>query len=405
MQIISERKRFNVAACGRRFGKSLLGQDLSADVALEGYPAGWFSPTYKMLLEIWREMAQDLQPFIKRRSVQERRLELITGGIVEFWSLDNPDAARGRRYARVIVDEAGMVPDLMDAWQYVIRPTLIDYQGDGWFFGTPKGHNGFWNMFQWGQDEQQNEWQSWRMPSAANPFLPQAEIDGMRETMPERVFQQEIMAAFIEDAGGVFRGVMAAATAQEQSEALPGHAYIFGVDWGKSADFTCITVIDVRLNALVYLDRFNQIDYTLQTGRLGALYDRFRPHAIIAEQNSMGDPLIEQLQRQGLPVQPFTTTNATKKLTIEALALAFERQQITIINDPVLVGELQAFEMERLPSGTFRYSAPAGMHDDTVISLALAWHGASIPPAAGATGQEPNTDIYKSQRRSKLWQR
>jgi len=41
-----------------------------------------------------------------------------------------------------------------------------------------------------------------------------------------------------------------------------------------------------------------------------------------------------------------------------------------------LVSELQAYTMERLPSGRFRYSAPAGMHDDTVIALALAWHGA-----------------------------
>ena len=31
--------------------------------------------------------------------------------------------------------------------------------------------------------------------------------------------------------------------------------------------------------------------------------------------------------------------------------------------------------MERLPSGMLRYSAPEGMHDDTVMSLALAWHG------------------------------
>jgi len=31
--------------------------------------------------------------------------------------------------------------------------------------------------------------------------------------------------------------------------------------------------------------------------------------------------------------------------------------------------------MERLPSGMVRYSAPAGLHDDTVMALALAWQG------------------------------
>ena len=38
--------------------------------------------------------------------------------------------------------------------------------------------------------------------------------------------------------------------------------------------------------------------------------------------------------------------------------------------------EMQSYTMERMPSGRFRYNAPDGIHDDTVIALALAWHGA-----------------------------
>ena len=89
----------------------------------------------------------------------------------------------------------------------------------------------------------------------------------------------------------------------------------------------------------------------------------------------MGEPLMELLQREGLPVMGFQTTNATKAKAIEALALAFERRELKIINDPILVAELQAYELERLPSGMIRYQAPQGLHDDTVVSAALAWHG------------------------------
>ena len=74
-------------------------------------------------------------------------------------------------------------------------------------------------------------------------------------------------------------------------------------------------------------------------------------------------------------MQGFQTTNASKTQAIDALALAFERGDLSIIPDPVMVGELQAYEMERLPSGMGRYSAPAGLHDDTVMALALAWQG------------------------------
>ena len=94
----------------------------------------------------------------------------------------------------------------------------------------------------------------------------------------------------------------------------------------------------------------------------------------------MGEPLIEQLQQDGLPVTPFVTTNATKAAAIEALSLAFERGEIEILNDPALIGELQAYEAKRLPSGLLRYGAPEGMHDDCVMALALAWQAVVSTP-------------------------
>jgi len=74
-------------------------------------------------------------------------------------------------------------------------------------------------------------------------------------------------------------------------------------------------------------------------------------------------------------VQGFTTTSQSKQQVIDGLALAFERGELKILNDQVLIGELQAYESVRLPGGGFRYSAPEGMHDDTVMSLALAYYG------------------------------
>src|SRR5207249_1420351 len=96
-----------------------------------------------------------------------------------------------------------------------------------------------------------------------------------------------------------------------------------------------------------------------------------------AEQNSIGQPIIEQLTRDGLQVDSFTTTNASKAQVIDSLALAFERGDIRILNDPVLVSELVAYQAERLPSGLLRYGAPSGQHDDTVMALAIAWSAVS----------------------------
>jgi len=80
-----------------------------------------------------------------------------------------------------------------------------------------------------------------------------------------------------------------------------------------------------------------------------------------------------------ISVVGYQFTNATKAVAVEALALAFERGEITIPNDPVLVNELLAFEGNRLPSGLVRYEAPPGVHDDCVMALALAWQAAILP--------------------------
>jgi hypothetical protein len=76
------------------------------------------------------------------------------------------------------------------------------------------------------------------------------------------------------------------------------------------------------------------------------------------------------------------TTNESKGGLVDGLALALERKEITLLDHPVLVGELQAYQSETLPSGLTRYSAPSGGHDDTVIALLLACApSADSPPA------------------------
>jgi len=180
--------------------------------------------------------------------------------------------------------------------------------------------------------------------------------------------------------------VMACADALP-ADPVDGTQYIFGVDWGKMNDFTVIVVLTAG-GVMVAMDRFNKIDYTLQSERLKALAEKYLPTVIIAEANAMGDPIIERLIADGLPMQRFTTTNATKRVAVEALALAFERRKVSILPEAVLIEELQAYEMQRTPSGGLRYSAPAGTHDDTVMALVIAWSGIASPSWLIYTGQE-----------------
>jgi phage terminase large subunit-like protein len=176
----------------------------------------------------------------------------------------------------------------------------------------------------------------------------------------------------VDESGSVFRRVQEAAVLQP-SEPDPKRQYIAGVDVASSVDYTVITVLDVESLDMVHLDRFNRVDYPVLIDRLDAIYKRYNLTSMVVESNSIGRPVIDELVRRGLTIIPFVTTSATKQAIIQALQSAFENGQIRVLNDTVLIGELLSFESKRNASGSFSYSAPDGMHDDTVMSLAIAW--------------------------------
>ncbi|MBZ0296048.1 MAG: hypothetical protein K8L99_26040, partial [Anaerolineae bacterium] len=252
---------------------------------------------------------------------------------------------------------------------------LLDRQGRALFLSTPYGRNWFWELFQMGLDPSQRTWRSFQYTSYDNPLIDADELEQIRLVTPERVWREEYLAEFVDDAGQVFRGVQAAATAPLHPTPQPGARYIGGIDWGREGDYTVIALIDADSHRMVALDRFHQVSWSLQRGRLKALYEQWQPVVIWAEANSIGSVNIEALQAEGLPVRPFQTTAQSKRPLIEGLALAIERGELALLPDQTLLGELAAYQLERLPGGGYRYGAPSGLHDDTVIATALAWHG------------------------------
>ena len=306
-------------------------------------------------------------------SETNHRIEFPDGGEISIRSTHYPDNLRGAGLNFAVLDEAAFMEP--DVWPQIIRPMLLERRGSAIFLSTPYGRNHFWELYKIGLDPEEAEWQSFHFPSIENPYISAEELAIIQRTTPERVFREEYLAEFLTDAGQVFRGIAEAVMDNPITQPNPEHRYIMGVDWGREHDYTCLTVMDMNTAQMVAIDRFNQIGWKLQRQRLKRLYDVWQPVVIWAEENSIGSPNIEQLQSEGLPVQPFQTTSRSKAPLIEGLALAIERGEIGLLKDDVLLHELASYTMERLPGGGYRYSAPAGGHDDTVMSLALAWHG------------------------------
>lgn len=362
-KVLSEAARFNVLECGRRFGKTTLGINLVVEPAVErGLPTAWFAPTYHAMTEVWRDIVRIVKPITKEMSKQEKRVELITGGLIDFWSLDDADAGRGRKYARVVIDEASVVRELQEAWEQSIRPTLTDLKGDAWFLGTPKGRNYFHRLFVKG--EQGGAWRSWRLPTTTNPYISKSEVEEARLELPEAVFNQEYMGIPADDGGNPF-GVKAIHDCI-MPDLAPGPAVWYGLDLAETHDWTVIIGLNED-GKVCELHRWHG-DWEGQHGRIVSVLGE---SMCCGDATGVGAAVIARLQRNGCPgIEGVVFTSATKQDMMGGLAYVIQNR-LTGFPDGTIVRELETYEYEYRPSGV-RYTAPQGLHDDCVCALALA---------------------------------
>ena len=304
-QIVENPARFKVVMCGRRFGKTALGIREACDVAIAGHPVGWFAPTYKYVLEVWRELLQRLQPIIARSNDQERRIELVTGGVIEMWTLDTPDPGLGRKYKLAVIDEAGIVPDLLMIWQRAIRPTLVDLSGHGLFLGTPRGRrHGFMVLFNRGNDPHDPDWASFRAKTLDNPYIPVEEVEAARRELPPEVFAQEFEGIPTDDGANPF-GLEAIRRAVDGHEPAATHtqAVVYGVDLARSLDFTVVCGLDAY-RRVVFLDRW-QAPWAVTKQKVRDIVGQT---PIVADATGVGDAIVADLQTMGVDVTPHIFT-------------------------------------------------------------------------------------------------
>lgn len=398
-RIHKSRARFRVVPCGRRWGKTLCAANELTKCALEkaNTEYAWIAPWYRQAKIVYRLMRKVLREVIAYKSDAELRIEFKNGSVVQFYSAENPDAIRGNGFNGVVIDEAGDALRDDKVWFDAIRPTLSDRQGWALIIGTPKGRNLFFRMFSWGEDPEYAEWASFTAPTSDNPFIPAKEIEAAQKELPEDSFKQEYKAQFLEFGAGVFKGLDACirGVLDEAYERIAGHAYVLGWDPAKFQDYSVLTLLDIHTRRVVGWWRFSQTDYTIQVEKVASVAEQFGAH-VVMDVTGVGAPLYEQLliqsYKRNFTCEEYLFTNATKKFLIEGLQVGIQNQDVEIPDIPVLVNEMRIFEYVLTKvTHQLSYSAPPGAHDDTVISLALAYHGAKneiVPHVGGGNTYE-----------------
>jgi len=207
MQIFKSDKRFKVASCGRRFGKSYLAAWVLIIKALQSEDKDVFyvAPTFQQAKDILWSILKDVgQGVIKSTHENTATITLVNDRKIYLKGSDRPDTLRGVGLAYVVMDEyASMKPEV---WEMILRPTLADVKGGALFIGTPSGKNHFHKLWIEAQlPENEKDWESFQFVSTDNPFLDPDEIEAAKKSMSTQAFRQEFEATFESFSGGVFK--------------------------------------------------------------------------------------------------------------------------------------------------------------------------------------------------------
>jgi hypothetical protein len=202
--IVDNSKRFTVAICGRRFGKTLLAMRQLAKQASKGPKRNiyYIAPSYRMAKSIMWEMLKDkLQGlnWVKRVHETELSITLLNNSVISLKGADNFDSLRGVPLNYVVFDEFAYMDS--DVWTHVIRPALSDRLGEAMFISTPVGKSN-WAYDLYHMQDSLDDWVSFSYTTLEGGNVPLEEIEAARRDLDEKTFKQEYEASF-ETSGSV----------------------------------------------------------------------------------------------------------------------------------------------------------------------------------------------------------
>jgi hypothetical protein len=350
---------------GRQFGKSMLGlnQMLYWCINDPGCNVAWVSPVYKQSKKVFADFEKYTQNSgLFHFNKSELTIEGM-GSKIQFFSGERPDNIRGNTFNYLIVDEMAFCRK--ELWDEVLSATVLVKGKKILFISTPKGKNHFHALYM--RSNYDNRYKSFTFTSYQNPMIDAREIDERRESLPEYVFKQEYLAEFIDGGTGIFKNV------RQCVGLATGNKNFGGLDIGRADDYTVLSILNEQ-KQMIHCERWRQMEWTNIIDKVAELIIKFNCMTAV-EVNNQGDVFYELLQKKCRNlIYPHTTTSKTKPIMIEDLAVAFEDQSIQILNIDWLIDELENYTfIYNNKTRNVQYSAPAGMHDDSVISLSLAY--------------------------------
>lgn len=372
--------RIAVIEASTKAGKTVGCMVWLAEQAMAGKPAAnfwWIAPVYQQAEIVYRRLKRALPAAIYRPNDSRLTITLGNGAVLWFKSAEKPDNLYGEDVFAAVMDEATRTrPEAF----YAIRSTLTATNGRLRIIGNVKGRKN-WAYQLARRAESHEDGMAYARITAHDAVdagvLDADEIASAKRLLPPHVFAELYLAEPSDDGGNPFG--LDAIRACLVPALSPLRPVAWGWDLARWQDYTVGIGLD-RTGTAARLDYWQGLSWHDTTQRILIATGK-TPAWVDATHGSVGDPLVETLQRGRDNYHAFTFTAPSKQALIEALVLAIHRQAVHF-PDGLIRAQLDSFEYEVTRTGV-RYTAPEGMHDDAVIALALAVHGRANLPLPG----------------------
>lgn len=361
---------------GRQSGKTALSQQQALFWSLDksNMIIYWVSPTAGQSQKVYKQILDMVieTPFVKSYKASQGDTEIffVNGSVIKFRSGAQENSLRGESVDYLIIDEAAFIKQ--STFQEILLPMLNVRGKKCLIISTPKGKNWFFFMYNRGV-LQEKGYKSFKFTSLDNPYSNPEVIKSAKKSMPDVLFRQEYLGEFVDNAA-VIENINELAVLKGLTSPKSGDKYYAGVDIALKNDYNVVVILN-QDGEMVFMDRINNISSPELKERLIKIFNTWKPSKILIEENNQGLPILQDLIKihKVKNIAGFITTSKSKSEIINNLINSFSSKKIKIINDEIIKSELEMFTMNITPTGSIKFEAPNGFHDDIVMALAIAW--------------------------------
>ncbi len=388
-------------AC-RRGGKSHSAKALIIDQAVgAGKRVLYMTPSASQFVAMYNFFSHESREMYARHANYGCKLQptphltFISGGYVEFRSLEVLANARGGEWDIIIIDEQQDLKCTFEQFTAVVNPMLANRFGRLYFFGQFAGKNWqFQNYFVpgvppgemyhdpllWTPDRNLSIRSPWQDALFFKTSLGRAWLENDRKLLLPSVFKQEYECICLDSGSAVFERVDNIVGGESHKFPRPNEVYYVFWDAGKEADPSAVLVL--AKYAGIVCNAFPLeigMPYTEQVKWVKAQGDYYRNVCYGVDTTSGGTnsnaiedfcrPILKNLH--GVNFNQYAKEDFVRRAQIE-----METRTVLVPREhDELISQLRRYTYDKHPiTGRYQYHGPTGEHDDLVAAFIGALH-------------------------------